>query len=210
MICKIIVNTKILISRAIFGKRSRKNFTVVERICQPNRHCSIGFNLKQRLIAGKNDLPCATLHQMQPLPTIAHRTVKGKTQIGQVLDIIRLPLIGNEHGRLWVAIQAHGIVKLVHNLRLNRPSTVTQIDLGLTQGHHDPTLVDNALVFFFDFKKHLSVLFRCTIAAQTQLLLVDGGINRIANQPKIRRVKIKTANGAASVLVGDELFSHLS
>ena len=65
----------------------------------------------------------------------------------------------------------------------------------------DAPLVDDALVFLFEFEKHLAARGRDAVAAQPQLFLVSRLFERGADEPVIGRIIIYVADGAVAVLV---------
>ena len=65
----------------------------------------------------------------------------------------------------------------------------------------DAPLVDDALVFLFEFEKHLAARGRDAVAAQPQLFLVSRFFERGADEPVIGRIIIYIADGAVAVLV---------
>lgn len=65
----------------------------------------------------------------------------------------------------------------------------------------DAPLVDNALVFLFEFEKHLAARLGHAVAAQPQLFLVCRLFERGTDEPVVGRIIIYIADGALAMLV---------
>ncbi len=71
-------------------------------------------------------------------------------------------------------------------------------------GQSDPPLIDDGAVFLFQLHKNGDSALRPTIAAQTQLLLIDRLFQTPADEPEIGGVQIEVADGAVAVCVGTQ------
>lgn len=61
--------------------------------------------------------------------------------------------------------------------------------------------IDDALIFLFDLQKNRGGGGGDSIAAQTQLLLVDRPFQRVADQSKVRRIEIEAENSAPAKFI---------